>query len=555
MPRSRVRWPGPKWLLLVAGAGAGLLVATAAPAARQAVMQSAILAVAVAAVAVPLGTLLAVLVVRTALPGRQAAAGLIGVLLLAPLHVHLAGWDAALGKLGWLTLAVGQLDQPLLAGMPGAIVVHAAAAVAWVAAIVAAGLAHLPSGPEEAAWTSVPPGQVLWRITLPQVWPLVQVALLHAVLSTTGDMTVTNVYLIRPAEQTATERFYMTFAMEGEPGPALRSAWPALAVASALAGAVLWATVPKVLQRSTLPGRPLVFPLDRWRWPLAAGVWLLLGTLAGLPLVSLVIKAGHVVELQDGERHRHWSAAACLARVAAAPWQFAREEGDTLQVASGAAAIAVVAAASLGWGWRRGGWPRWLAAAVLLLALVTPGPLVGVALILLCNRDVPPYLPWLGGKSWLLWLYDDTPLAPMLAQAIRALPLVGLLLAYSFGTLRQNLLAAAALDRLPPWTVFWRIILPLRWRAVGIAGLVAWAIASGDLAWSHLVTPPGVDLLQRRLFGLLHAGVEEQVAAITLVQLGLYALLTLAIARLLGRTSARRSVSAAAGPSVFEGRP
>lgn len=547
---TRWWWPGPKWLLLLASAGVVLVMATASAATRRAVMQSAILAGAAAAVAVPLGTLLAVLVVRTALPGRRAAMWLMVMLVLTPLHVHLAGWDAALGKLGWLTLAFGQLDRPPLEGMPGAIVVHAAAAVAWVAVIVAAGLVHLPVGPEEAAWTSVPPWVVLGRITLPQVRPLVLVAALYAALSTTSDMTVTNVYLVRPAEQTATERFYMTFAMEGEPGPALRGALPALGVGVVAVGAMLWGTVPRLMRRGSLPGRPLVFPLGRWRWPLAAAVWLVLGGLAGLPLASLVIKAGQAIALQEGVRQRHWSLAACLLRVASAPWQFAREGRDTLAVASGAAALSLAAAAGLAWGWRRGGWRRRLASAVLLITLVTPGPLVGVALILLFNHDLPPHLPWQEGKSWLLWLYDDTPLAPMLAQAIRALPLVGLLLGYSFGTLRDNLLAAAALDRVPPWTIFWRIVLPLRWRAVAAAGLVAWAIAAGDLAWSHLVTPPGVDLLQRRVFGLLHAGVEEQVAAITLVQLGFYALVTLAIARLIGLAQSPPP-AALAGQSAF----
>jgi hypothetical protein len=48
-----------------------------------------------------------------------------------------------------------------------------------------------------------------------------------------------------------------------------------------------------------------------------------------------------------------------------------------------------------------------------------------VGLIWLLNHDLPPQIA-LGGsqsKSWLLILYDQTPLAPILAQAVRALPL------------------------------------------------------------------------------------------------------------------------------------
>src|SRR5205085_12508858 len=133
---------------------------------------------------------------------------------------------------------------------------------------------------------------------------------------------------------------------------------------------------------------------------------------------------------------------------------------------------------------------------------------------------------------WLLLLYDNTPLAPMLAQAIRALPLATMLLWHSFSTLDNDVLAAAALDGLSPARVFWRIALPQRWRAVLAAWLAAFAVAAADLAWSHLVTPPGLDLLSRRVFGLVHSGVEEQVAAISLVNIIAYAILAIVVLRL-----------------------
>ena len=53
--------------------------------------------------------------------------------------------------------------------------------------------------------------------------------------------------------------------------------------------------------------------------------------------------------------------------------------------------------------------------------------------------------------------------------------------------------------------------------AVIAAGVIAFAIGLGDLAWSILVLH--TDTVQRRVFGLIHYGVEEQVAAISLVTL------------------------------------
>jgi len=170
-----------------------------------------------------------------------------------------------------------------------------------------------------------------------------------------------------------------------------------------------------------------------------------------------------------------------------------------------------------------------------VLALTIPGPVVGAALIRLFNHDLTPRLPLGDGitKSWLLLLYDQTPLAPIVAQAIRALPLSILLLWHSFTTLDSDVLDAAALDGLSPARVFWKIALPQRWRAVVAVSIAAFAVAAGDLAWAHLVTPPGLDLLSRRVFGLVHSGVEEQVAAISLMNVIIYTVLAIAVSRLL----------------------
>ena len=95
-----------------------------------------------------------------------------------------------------------------------------------------------------------------------------------------------------------------------------------------------------------------------------------------------------------------------------------------------------------------------------------------------------------------------------------------------------------------PWQVLWRIALPQRWPALVAAWLAAFAVAAGDLAWAHLVTPPGIDLIQRRVFGLVHSGVEEQVAAISLVNVIAYALLAGLILWLLRRVGYARKRNA-----------
>jgi len=241
-------------------------------------------------------------------------------------------------------------------------------------------------------------------------------------------------------------------------------------------------------------------------------------------------------------RVRSWSALKCLTEIITAPWRFADAFGWTLAIAVAAATAALIFSIWLTWPARQSGWRSIPAIVVIVLGLAIPGPLVGVALIWLFNHDVPPQIT-LGGmpKSWLLILYDDTPLAPIIAQSIRALPLAALLAWHSFRTLDGNVLDAAALDGASPWQIFWRIALPQRRTALAAAWLAAFAVAAGDLAWAHLVTPPGIDLIQRRVFGLVHSGVEEQVAAISLVNIVAYAILAFLILRFTKPVSIRPS--------------
>jgi iron(III) transport system permease protein len=197
-------------------------------------------------------------------------------------------------------------------------------------------------------------------------------------------------------------------------------------------------------------------------------------------------------------------------------------------VATGAAAIAATIGSLLGWQARRGGARAAPAVVAIATGLAIPGPLVGAALIAFLNHDLPPDLPLGNGayESWLLMIYDETPLAPMIAQAFRALPLTTLIAWHSFATLDRDVLAAAAMAGLSPCRVFWKIAIRQRRPALLLAALAAFAIAAGDLAWAHLVTPPGLDLVSRRVFGLVHSGVEEQVAAICLCMMAIYAAAT-----------------------------
>ena len=528
---------------LAAAIALTIIGALAPPGSRRALVNSAILAAGAVAIALPLGTLLAVLLARFDVPGRRVAIACLGVLLFLPLYVQLSGWDAALGKLGWYSLVQGALAQPFLAGMRGAIFVHGMAAVPWVVLLIGTGLMQVDPAQEEAALLVLPPRGVLWRITLPQALPFIAAAAVWTIVGTTSEMTVTNIYLINPHEGTYTEQFYMRFAASDAERAAI-GVLPGVAGLAVIILATLW-MVWRVSERRVMASiaRPRAHFIGRIATLSGAVVWLIVFVLLAVPIGSLVNKAGFIVRHEGGERIRAWSAAATLKEIAAVPTKFRGEIGGTTGVAAGAASVAFVMACVLAWRARRGGIAALPAIAIVVLGLSIPGPLVGSALIELFNHDVPPRILLGDGiyKSWLLILYDQTATAPILAQAIRALPLATLLLWFSFARLPDDVLEASALDGLSPLGVFWRIAVPQRWRAMTASWIAAFAVAAGDLAWAHLVTPPGLDLLQRRVFGLVHSGVEEQVAAISLVVIIAYAAMAIAVLALL--RSQRRALA------------
>jgi iron(III) transport system permease protein len=133
--------------------------------------------------------------------------------------------------------------------------------------------------------------------------------------------------------------------------------------------------------------------------------------------------------------------------------------------------------------------------------------MIGLSVIWLLNRESPAVSGW---------LYDRTIFAPWLALLVKSLPIAVLILWYAFRTVPEELLESASCEGAGPLARLLRIGLPCRWRSVAGAWLAALAVAAGDLAASILVVPPGVTTITVRVFGLLHSGVDDQVAGICL---------------------------------------
>jgi iron(III) transport system permease protein len=514
--------------LLLSGVACTLLLAATAllrddPRQLALMRNTLLLAAGAAAISLPAGTLLACLLLRTDTPGRRTGLFILLAMLFVPLYVQAASWDAGFGQLGWYAVSRGSMTEPLLDGWRAAIWVHAMAAIPWVTLITGVSVSLVEPELEEDALLSADTWCVLLLVTIPRAWGGIVVAAFWVLLTVVVEMTVTDLYRVR----TYAEELYTSFAL-ADPSALSAAVVPGGMAAAALvllAVAIMLSAAP-ALRAPTRAARPLVLRRGR-SWSGLVNCLLLL-IIAGVPVGNLIYKAGMELDYVMGQRLLRWSLPEFVRIAGLSPWRFRDELGWTLLIGGLASAAALALGAPLAWWARRGGWRAAPAVAAVAGGAVLPGPLVGLGIIGILDRPTP---------ALCVWLYDRTVFAPVLALTIRILPLVILMCWFAFRSIADDLLDHAACEGAGRWTQFWLIALPLRWTALAAAGLAGFAIATGDLACSILVIPPGVTTVSIRVFGLIHAGVDDQVAGLCLTIVAGAAIMTAATAALLRSNS------------------
>lgn len=472
---------------------------------------------------------LAVLLAKTDLPGRRGAWLVLGGLAIIPLFVHLAGWEAVLGKLGWLSGWGDPSRPPWLDGLRGAIWIHAAAAVPWLTIFIAVGLQLTPADEEEAALLEHPPLVVLRFLLASRALGAVAVGLAWLLVQLAGEMTVTNVYLV----PTFAEELYNSFALSASATDAVVELLPALALLALLLALAAWvAGRATAVDLSSLARPRLLWPLGRWKILAGLFAWSLLGLLAVVPLGSLLYEAG--IELTPnalGGVAVSWSPLKLIRTVGWVAWRMRGDFGWSLLLAASTATIVVALAAPLAWVCRRGVWRQGLLVALGALLTALPGPVVVAAVRSLLNRAEAPLL---------IFLYDRTIVPPLLALVVRTLPLVALLLWHGLRSVNRQMIELPELEGAGPVRIFTQVVLPQRKSHLCAAWLLAAALALGDVNYSAPLMPPGGETIARRLFGLLHSGVDDQAASACLLLIGGYFSIALLLLWFAGR--ARRLV-------------
>jgi iron(III) transport system permease protein len=464
------------------------------------------------AIGLPLGALLGLLIARTNLPGRRFAAAALGLLLVVPLYLQAAAWQLGFGIFGWYTLMFGHaLELALLSGWRGAIFVHSIAAIPWIALFVGLSSRSVEPQLEEAALLDASAWQVFRKITLRRTWPAIALAAVWVALQVATDMTVTDLFQVR----TYAEEVYTDFAAPLDIQSTNAGPWPGVFIVTVLvAAAIAFCTATASNSARLLPKQSLQFDLGAWRWPAALVVLLFVLIMLGVPLVSLIYKAGVIVRPGSNGISRSWSAIKYVEIIAASLPRYHREIGWSLFIATAAACTAMTIAVPLAWFARRAGIKGLPAVLFSAFALAVPAPLLGIALIQLLNS---PDLPWLNG------MYHSAG-APMLAQAIRALPLAIFISWLAFRSIGQEQFEAAAIDGAGGLAQFMCVAVPQRQAALCAAWIAAFVAALNELPATLLLEAPGRTTLPVAVYQLMHGSGEDRLAGVVLLAVLGYAI-------------------------------
>ncbi len=457
-------------------------------------------------VAVPIGSLLAVLLMRTDVYGRRALGVALGSQLAVPLYVFAGSWNAGFGSQGWWPLTQVVAVKFNVAALLAVIFIHTVAAIPWVCLITWCGLVWSQRSLEESALSEAGKRAVLFRVIVPGLRPWLILSGFWVCVPILTEMVVTNLYQV----PTVAEQVYLD-ASRGTVSPLTYPVAVTLCMLPIVICALLvtrrlppWSEmIARARQHSTR-----VLPLRTWRLPISAMCWLLLATLVYLPIANLVVKAGWQPYMDSENMTRYgWTV-----------WRFAVTLRESLTLFLPEfywSAVLAIAAASVAMGLAvclvklaGNGWRRWLVACLMLAMIGTPGALVGVLCIYLMNRSEPAFL----GQ-----LYDQTIAAPVLAQQFRLLPLAWLFVLGIFASIDRRSWELAKLEGLSTL----QIVRTLVWPQTGALWFVAWMILAlvsvGELSTTILVLPPGVTTLSMRLFEMLHFGMRHQDSGLCLV--------------------------------------
>jgi iron(III) transport system permease protein len=340
---------------------------------------------------------------------------------------------------------------------------------------------------------------------------------LWVVAQTAGEITVTDAMLVR----TFAEEVYTEFATNTQ--------GLARAVLLSLPQVVCVIVLAQVaVRRWERRSPPLVsWPRERnWlqlgcgRWAWFGAALFVVGMFVGVPLASLIWKAG------GGAGPDGWSGHSLLTQLRLT-WVTGRGVlFDSLLWSCAAGAIAALLALAACWLARDSRWFRVFLLLTTVALWMVPGPVLGYGLKEVINRlmDLEDLLlgGWTRGRPLRAALYDQPwPLPILWIDVIRVFPFAVALLWPAVRSVPRDLTDAARVDGAGPLQELRTVVWPLCRNMTAGAVVVGTVLALGELSAGKMVEVPGRWTFAQELFQQMHYGTPATVAALCLMQLGL----------------------------------
>jgi iron(III) transport system permease protein len=463
-------------------------------------------------IAVPLGALLAFLLVRTDLPGRRWLEPTVLLPLFISPMVLAFGYIVSAGPVGFISI----WWQAQLGAIPWNIYSFAALLlvvglthVPHVYIYVAAALRTVPSDLEEAARVAGGrPLGVAFGVTLPLVWPAIAVS--GVLVFFLGFELFGLPYVLGDPEGRLVLATYL-YKLTSRLGT------PSYQLMAVVVIAIMLFTLPLVLLQQRLlrsaeryatlrgkAGRAHLVPLGAWRFAALAAIALWLAIVVVIPLAGVTFRSivsawGATVTVSDVLTLANYEALGALRGVG-------RSIVNTLIIAilGGALSVGVFTLIGLA-GHRSRSWSTRLLAFLVLLPRAMPGIVAG--LVIFWVFLFVPFLKPLVSTLVAIWV----------AYTLVWLPFGLRLVANSFGQVGRELEEAASVAGARRARVARDVVLPLSRHGLAAAWLLTFLLYVREYSTGIYLLAPGSEMMGSMLVNLWTSGNIDVVSALSVV--------------------------------------
>ncbi len=475
------------------------------------IWNSLVLATLVAVVACAIGTLVALAISRTDVPGRSLIRALVFAAFVTPSFLGATAWiflaapNSGWLNRGWVALTGAARGPFNIYSLGGAIFVIALYSYPYVFAFVSSALELVPSDMEStAALLGANWFHTATRITLPLVRPAIIAGALVSFLEALAEFGTPAFLLIPARQQVMTTQLYLFFQFPTHPNLAAAYAIPLLVVTASL-----FYLQQRFLRRgrfTTVGGKGGIrrpFRLGRWRWPVAV--------LCGIPpLLSLILPYGALLATSLS---RAWGRGPVPPNLTFDwyRWAFANLGArhaiqHTLTYGAAAATIATALALFVAYAVSRRIIPgAQLLGFVATAPFVIPGIVLAIGFFAAYAR--PPLV--LYGTAWML----------IVAFATRFLPIAYAGIEAALRTIDLELENAARTLGAAPLRTFASITLPLLRRTVLVNWLLVFIPSLRELSCAVFLFTPATAVMSTLIFDLSDAGNFEPVSTLGILMM------------------------------------